>query len=260
MLAAMFCPPLVIPALFVDFFTDVGFQAQKLVSPVAFQIDLKLGTNQMGLGFNIGFGVPKLASPVAPWVEVGATYYWGSYGDYQGWEFRIGSEISLFSGIASVGLTHYWSGETSQTVGHLKLRAPESWGFPIGVDIYNDMWGDGGDRYRTSRVRLNYLEGLFYAENIVFTGDPGLRLKDRNIDREAGPNGTYRKGPYGDPDKYRNGILSIGIGPFSFGRDSENIRAGIQNWIHDLPFIKSARFEYMPNKKSKWYFQFGGGW
>ncbi|GHU73072.1 hypothetical protein FACS189413_17050 [Bacteroidia bacterium] len=76
-------------AVYFLFFTDAGYQLQKYVSPIAIHIDVKFGTHQQGLGFDIGVGVPKLF-PWAPWAEYGATYYWKNYGDYQGWETRQG--------------------------------------------------------------------------------------------------------------------------------------------------------------------------
>jgi len=79
------------------------------------------------------------------------------------------------------------------------------------------MWGDEGDRFRTSRVRLNFAGRLFRAENVIFTGDPGLDEKTRDKNMDKGPYGTYIRGPYGDPDKYRHGVLSIGFGPISIG-------------------------------------------
>jgi len=130
-----------------------------------------------------------------------------------------------------------------------------------GVDIYNDLWGDGGDRFRTSRIRVNY--GFTYVENVLFTGDPGLKEGDRHAItiEKCGSQKTYIKkpgDPYApDPDKYRHGILSFGIGPISFGYDSEKIRYVIQNvLVHNG--TKSRYFKYMKEKKDKWYFQFGG--
>jgi RHS repeat-associated protein len=242
-------------AIYFTFFTDAGYQLQKYVSPVAFQVDFKWGTHQKGLGFNVGVGVPKLI-PYAPWVEYGATYYWKNWGDYQGWETRKGTETTYF-GIWTDGETKYKSGEFSQTVGYKKLGIPGV----VGVDVYNDLWGDGGDRFRTSRVHLNF--GFGYLENVLFTGDPGLYEEDRYDERieKCGPNRTYIKNPNDpyapDPDKYRHGVLSIGIGPISFGYDSENIRYFIQNMVvHNL--TDSRYFRYDKKKKGKWYFQFGG--
>ncbi len=141
--------------------------------------------------------------------------------------------------------------------GYKKIGMPGS----LGVDIYNDLWGDGGDRFRTSRVRLNI--GPLYLENVLFTGDPGLKEEDRFTRRieGCGPNDTYIQNPddpyASDPNKYRHGILSIGLGPFSRGYDSENIRYLFQNLTtHNI--TNSPYFRYEREKKGKHYFQFGG--
>ena len=120
-------------AIYFLFFTDAGYQLQKYVSPVAFHIDVKLGTHQVGIGFDVGFGVPKIF-PYAPWVEYGKTYYWRNYGDYQGWETRRGKETTYF-GLFTTGETKYEAGEFSQTVGYIKIGIPGN----FGLDVYNDM-------------------------------------------------------------------------------------------------------------------------
>lgn len=137
-------------------------------------------------------------------------------------------------------------------MGYKKVGIPGN----LGVDVYNDLWGDGGDRFRTSRVRLNV--GPLYLENVLFTGDPGLDEKDREKRKieNCGPNDTYVKGPYGDPNKYRHGVLSIGLGPVSRGYDSENIRYFFQNMlVHNM--TDSPYFRYERQRKGRHYFQFG---
>ena len=235
-------------------FTDAGYQLQKYISPVAFRVDFRFGTHQTGIGYDAGIGVPKTI-PVAPWKEYGQTYFWKNYGDYRGWETRIGTETT-YLGLYTSGETKYKAGEFSQTVGYKKIGIPGN----MGIDIYNDLWGDGGDRFRTSRVRLNM--GLINAENVLFTGDPGLDAKDRDAIKieECGPKLTYikkRGDPYApDPDKYRHGVLSLGMGPVSFGLDSEKIRYGIQNVIvHNLS--GSRFFRYEKGVKDRRYIQFG---
>jgi RHS repeat-associated protein len=181
---------------------------------------------------------------------------WKYYGDYQGWEKRSGSEKTV-GWFYTTGETKYRAGEFSQTVGYKKVGLPGS----LGADVYNDLWGDRGDRFRTSRVLLN--AGLFNVENILFTGDPGLKDKDRFERKieQCGPNKTYIQNPddpYApNPNKYRHGILSARIGPVSFGLDSEKIRYVIQNMIvHNM--TDSRYFRYERWKKDSIYFQFGG--
>ncbi len=236
------------------FFTDPGYQLQKYYSPIAIHFDVKFGTHERGLGFDVGVGVPKLI-PYASWKEYGATYFWKGYGDYKGWETRKGTETT-YLWLYTSGETKFKSGEFSQTVGYKKIGIPGL----FGVDVYNDMFGDGGDRFRTSRVRLNW--GPFSVENVLFTGDPGLDHVDRETKRieECGSNLTYitnPNNPYADPDKYRNGILSFRAGPIAIGWDSEKIRYLIQNFtVHNL--VSSPYFRYKKEQKDRLYLQFGG--
>lgn len=231
-------------------FTDPGYQIQKYISPVAVKIDIQFGTHQKGLGFDISVGVPKVW-PVAARAEFGSTYYWKNYGDYKGWEQRIGWEASLF-GMLTYSRTKYTAGEFSQTVGRVSYGIPSF----TGVDVSNDLFGDGNDRFRTSHVRFNF--GPVRFGNRLFTGDPGTNEEDII-------NNTYTKGkgPYsGDPNKYRNGILYFGVGPIEMGWDSEGIRNRIQNlWVHDL--INSPHFLDLRGtdlyERDRFFFQFGWG-
>lgn len=246
---------LVAAAVYFTFFTDPGYQLQKYISPVAVKIDIRLGTHQRGIGYDISLGIPK-ALPYAKRWEYGSTYFWKNYGNYKGWEHRKGTETSYIMGMYTESKIKYTAGEFSQTVGRKSVGIPSF----LGVDVSNDLWGDGGDRFRTSHVRINL--GIFRVGNTLFTGDPGL--DDRNVKNING-HPTYVKGPYGeDPDKYRNGILYFGVGPIEIGWDSEAIRNRIQNlWVHQnlnppSPFFRDLRGtdEY---DGDRFYFQFGWG-
>ena len=96
------------------FSTDPGYQLQKYISPVAFKIDIKTGTHQKGLGYDVSIGVPKTFPYAKRW-ERGDTYFWKSYGNYCGWEARTGTETS-YLGIYTKSTTHYKAGEFTQTV------------------------------------------------------------------------------------------------------------------------------------------------
>ncbi len=133
------------------FFTDVGYEIQKYISPIAFKVDLNFGTHQNGIGFDVSVGVPK-SFPYAYRENWGATYFTKSYGDYQGWETRKGWEES-FLGVWHEGQTVYTSGEFSQTTGFISAGIPKLAGFTSS----NDLWGDKGDRYRTAHAEINAL-------------------------------------------------------------------------------------------------------
>ena len=239
--------------------SEGGYEIQKQLSPIAFKIDFRFGTHQRGIGFDISYGIPKSLPYAKRWGQ-GSSYYWKNYGGYRGYEHRKGSEQSVL-GFYHWGKTHYESGEFTQTVGNKSFGTPSI----AGIDISNDLWGDQGDRYRTSYQRINL--GAIRLENAIFTGDPGPSgERFEYTDETLGPYGTYigSENPYYNPDKYRHGVLSIGIGPLNIGADTEGIRNFFQNRVHDMKSVASPRFrdlrgtpEYEAMGGDKFYFQFG---
>lgn len=153
-----------VPVAVALFTTDIGYEIQKYISPIAFKIDIKLGTHQLGLGFDASFGLPKL-SPYAYRADIGATYFWKTYGDYKGWEIRTGYEHSIL-GLYHWGKTNYKAGEFTQTTGFKSLGIPHV----LGGTASNDLWGDEGDRFRTSHQRIDFF-GLSIG-NSIFPGSP----------------------------------------------------------------------------------------
>ena len=250
-----------IPLAAVSLFgTESGYEFKKYISPVAIHVDWGVGTHETKLGFDISVGIPKLMAYSYRW-EYGQTYYWKMTGtDYTGWEKRTGHEESVL-GLYHWGETKYQAGEFSQTVGFIKIGIPSI----AGVDMYNDMWGDGGDRFRTSRTVINF-SPFISIDNILVTGDPGGTSKEIRENHVVDVNNPYAKGKYiklgpddpFDPDKYRAGILAIKIGGImEIGYDSEEIRDQFQNkWIHKgkWPYFSNLRNEF----PDKFYFQIGG--
>jgi RHS repeat-associated protein len=235
-------------------FTKPGYEIQKYFSPIALNIDIRNGRHQKGIGYNVSIGIPKL-SPYSVREEHGSTYYWKSYGDYRGWEHREGKEIS-YCGIFHKGETHYKAGEFTQTVGKRSLGIPSV----LGVDVTNDYFSHDGDRFRTSSQVINL--GPLRIGNLIFTGDPG---PDYETDFFGGDKyGTYVANPYNDPDKYRHGVIYIGLGPINIGWDSEGIRSTVQNTFHDWtgsPHFRDLREVDDEYKKGKFFLQFGWvGW
>jgi hypothetical protein len=250
--------PLLIAGIFLFLIsTDPGYEIQKYLSPFAFKVDYNFGTHENKLGFDISYGAPKIL-PYATRKNYGKTYYWKHISsDYKGWETREGKETSYFW-LYHEGETKYLAGKFSQTVGFRKYGIPSI----LGLDVYNDCWGDKGDRFRTSTIKIN-LGGIGF-ENTLFTGDPGL--EERYINTDVGPNGTYYydpSDPYAtDPNAYRAGVFAIRIGPFSIGLESEKIRAFVQNGYHNLtddPYFEdlSDNPNYPQYHKWRFYFQFG---
>lgn len=232
------------------FCTTPGFEAQKYVSPFALNLDFRFGTHQRSIGFNVSYGVPKTMPYSKRW-DQGSSYYWASYGGYHGYEHRKGSEQSIL-GAYHWGDNGYESGEFTQTVGKRYFGIPSF----FGADVSNDLWGDGGDRFRTSHQRINLFP--FYIGGSVFTGDPGMEDLRTEKEPNAAAGLSYIKGPNGDPDKYRHGVLYFGVGPISIGWDCEAIRHTLQNIIgHNLispetPWFKYKKYQPCPYIQLGW--------
>jgi RHS repeat-associated protein len=246
-------------------FTESGYEVQKYLSPVAVHIDLHFSSEQKGIGADASIGVPKIL-PISYRAHAGATYYWQHYdGSFTGWETRNGGEWTL-GGVINYSGTTFNSGETSQTTNMITFGGPF-----INLKYENDYMfdlqlpgvpnADGGDRYRTSAVRLKY--GPFTLGINLFTGDPGLQgeIRETFYDPDYNYRETYKENQYGDnPDKYRSGVLYVGFGPFKFGKNSENIRHLYQNqFAHDKLMKGESPYFKVLEKKPKWYFYFGTG-
>ena len=97
------------------FFTDMGYEFQKHVSPIAVHIDVHLGKHQKGVGVDVSIGFEK-KFPLAYRFNLGVTYYWGYYDDsYKGWEFRVGGEWTAYGVVGYSGTTFYTKGRQQTT-------------------------------------------------------------------------------------------------------------------------------------------------
>jgi hypothetical protein len=114
-LSAIFCPPLLPVAIYTDFFTDFGYNLQKTVSPIAVKVDLRLGSNQGGIGIDASVGIPQI-SPLSYRAHGGATYFWKNTdlmgNDLSGWETRYGAEWGISGYIFGVPAGYSYSGTT----------------------------------------------------------------------------------------------------------------------------------------------------
>jgi len=247
--------------IYFDFFTETGYDVQKFLSPIAVNIDVRFGTHQRGLGVNTSIGVPQIM-PLNIRVHGGVTYYTKNYGATPGWEKRYGAEVGI-TAFVRVGFTEFDSpGEKfDQRLGHVTIGVPGANVKYANDWMFGSKLGDDGDRHRTAAAKINL--GPFSMQLNLFTGDPGLDENKRGVDvNKGGSNGEgeYIQNEFGDdPDEYRNGVLSFGIGPFSIGYDSENIRNFVQNytvhkWISDSPYFKKT------NKNSSFFFQTNSSW
>lgn len=241
--------------------SETGYDIQKMVSPVAVHIDFTYGTHQKGLGIDVSIGLPQVL-PISYRVNAGATYYWKNDFTGKGWETRKGAEWGFFSGLVILGGTDYDSPgeEFDQTLQYARFGPPglnikyaNDWFFDL--EIPGIPKADGGDRFRTGAGKLQI--GPIHVGFNIFTGDPGLNKEDRDYKYINGVK-TYVETNGNNPNKYRAGLGYVRFGPFSFGRDNENIRSYIQNDI-----IHSRTGDYYFDKLKGWpdrsYFQFGWG-
>jgi RHS repeat-associated protein len=217
---------------------------------------LSLGTDGVGFGFNATLGYQ--AKGFSAGINFGGSYYGSAVGTgASGFEGRFGYGISQQIGnwgYAAIGINNFYSGETSQSTGFIAAGHNKDYNYTFD----NDIFGDGGDRFRTAGNRLRL--GNFEVGLNMFTGDPGLKSEDRVIG-PGGPNGTYEDLAGNSPNKYRFGGFYVGYRSnrntqnfYRVGANSEWIRERVQNyWIH-----KSATHSpYFKNLGGSWKF-YGG--
>ena len=249
--------------------TNEGYEFQKAVSPIALHLDVHLGTHQFGLGYDVSVGMSTL-KPISYRYHYGETYYWKTYGGNSGWEYREGGEWR-FKGLL-VGLPYditysgtKFSGINSQITNSISVnKTPFTrTTYENDTELFVKLPGvpkyDNDDRYRTAAVSIK--RGLFTLQTNLHTGEPGK--KGENIDGDGTKGNPYHF-VGGDIDKQHHGILSLGIGPFRFGWDSEDIRHTFQNRLaHDWFWHYNYGFMYpwvLDNEQDdSFFFYFGSG-
>ena len=97
--------------------------------------------------------------------------------------------------------------------------------------ISNDVFGDGGDGFRTAAGQLswdNYSVGL-----LLHTGDPGAKPRSTREQKAAALGQEYDSDSAIDPS-LRMGALYVGYGIYKVGWNSDRIRHVFQNkGVHD---------------------------
>lgn len=245
--------------------TDFGYEFQQYNQALALHIDLHLSSQQIGLGVDVSFGIPKKYG-ISYRTSLGATYYWRFYDNsYSGFEFRVGGEWRAASCFGFSG-TSFYQGSRKQTTNSIiignywcDLRYENDYMFNIGKYIPLVPAADNGDRYRSAAVRFRL--AVFSVGVNFFTGDPGVDHDDRRTfnDPDAGGRETYTISANGDnPDEYRAGVLYVGFGPFKIGANSEQIRNLFQNrFAHDFLCKKDSPYFKVLDRPGKAYFYFG---
>lgn len=247
--------------------TDFGYEFQKYISPIALHFDIHLSKQQMGVGADVSIGVPK-SFELSYRVHAGATYYWSYYDQsYQGWEYRIGGEWCIL-GVLGFSGTKYYSGDITQTTNSIiigdymtNFTYENDYMFNLGSCIPGIPNSDNGDRYRSAAAR--FMVGPISVGLNLFTGDPGVSHDDRRTYNDPDANGreTYTLNEKGDdPDRYRAGILYVGIGPIRAGVNSERLRHFFQNrFAHDFLCRGDSPYFKVLNRPTQGYFYFGTG-
>lgn len=257
------------PVTWTTFYSQLGFDLQKQLLPVAFHIGLSFGTEQTGIGFDVSVGGSSL-SPMAYRKNYGATYWYSYYDNsYSGWETRNGGEYStVLLGPVTFSGTKISSGDISQYAHRLSVGLPgvnavvENDG--IGAMLLGDInYGNAmaklpglqtgeSDAWRSAAVSIN-LAGLSCGTNL-FTGNPSDGSPPDDRERRADGKEYYNGGT---ADQYRAGVFWVGFGAIRVGVNSEGIRNYWQNEkVHDPAGI--PRFTVL-KRKPELFFYFGSG-
>lgn len=245
--------------------TDLGYEYQKYSKALAIHFDLHLSTQQLGLGVDVSFGIPKKYG-VSYRTNLGVSYYWRFYDDsYSGFEFRLGGEWCAASCIGYSGTTFYQS-TGKQTTNSIILGTywcnfayENDYMFNIGKYVPFVPAADNGDRYRSAAARFRL--AVFSVGVNLFTGDPGVDHEDRRTFKDPDTEGreTYTISANGDnPDEYRAGVFYVGVGPFRIGANSEQVRDFFQNkFAHDFLCRGDSPYFKVLDRIGQTYFYFG---
>lgn len=261
------------------YFTQPGYEIQKVVSPIALHGDIHLSPRNIGVGFDVSVGVPKFY-PLSYRAHYGTTYYWKTISGESVWETRQGGEWSLNVGLGFVYNITYsgttFGGINAQTTNTISLGGPlKKVSYENDTEMFfSNLPGvpgfDGGDRYRTAAVRINS-----WPFQIGMNLHTGMASGAPNEAHPVGGFDNIGSGTKDDPDRFdggtiadknfTSGILYLGFGPIRLGMDSEGIRHIFQNRIaHDKFFISNYGRSYwwvnrIPDKKPQIYWYFGSG-
>ncbi|MFW5762498.1 MAG: RHS repeat domain-containing protein, partial [Cyclobacteriaceae bacterium] len=238
-------------------FTDVGYNVQKYMSPVAVNFDVNPGNDRQFIRVNTSVGVPQ-AILLSYRVHAGASYYFEDYdGSYKGWETRWGGEYAVNLGKTQImySSTKYNRRGTKfdQTRDVYKIGNPFRY-----LEVENDCdlrpfnlpflpEKDMSDKHLTHQMKYNVF-GSEVGLNL-FTGEP-----DPNVTYFEGGKEYYGEGGITNPNEYRAGILYMKFGGVKLGINDELIRDKTQNPFHDK--IGTPRFEVL-EKKTRFYWEIG---
>lgn len=255
-------PIAIAAALYTLFFTDLGYNVQKFVSPAAVHLNIGTGSDQRLIGYEVSLGVPKMI-PLSYRYIYGETYSAKSFDNINNGKMTIEGGEWTFLGIFSYGGTTYKSGITSQTTNTATIGIPA---FNLRYeDDHNALkdrdglkwlsslpWIPEGesDKFRTSAGQINI--GLHSIGYNLLTGESDGTT-------HVGEDGyTYR----GEKNVHRLGLVYIGYGPFKIGYNSERyVRSALQNDLIHKPlglFLWDVLSDEYPDR-FYWYIGSTGG-
>lgn len=258
--------------------SDAGYELQKIISPIAIHIDIRLGlgSGQTGFGYDISYGVPKLFPFSVRW-HFGHTYFFRTYGGRSGWETRVGGEWAFSLYAFKIPVSFTYSGTTFSGVGYPREQTTNT--ITVGNPFFNVSYEndtefgninflpevvpeyDGGDAYRTAAIRVKV--GPYSLGTIMHTGEPEINPNTgwyQTGTDQFGANAVIG-GSVGDPNE-SYGILFVGFGPARIGIDAEGIRHLFQNRMAHDHFFKVGHGQFYPHytrldRRPRFYFQFG---
>ncbi len=249
------------------FFTDPGYEIQKFFLPVAFKVNIQIGSNRSSIGFDTSVGKAQMFEGYRN--EYGKSYVFKDINGYKGGETRKGKEFSsgykngYFMKFQHMSYdregTKYDQHRDKITAGLIPGLLTAEFENDIGMENYfkkhYNMTGmpehEDSVKYLTAQVRLNFF-GL-QTGLILFTGSSEGAIKDKINGREyfvPDPNNPLAT----DVDDYRAGILYIGLGPLKFGINSDKIRNATQNFLHRV--MGWTEFRMIPGP-AKPFWEFG---
>lgn len=254
-----------------DFFlSDKIYEFQKFISPIAYKVNVGIGSEGFHRGIESSLGLPK-SLPFSYRFHSGISFYSGAYdGGACGTVRTSGREVTYF-GLLNLSSTTYTSQSsdgtnTSQTTGTIALGNPFNnikYENDYQPDLLNKLaigfdLNDGGDRYRSAALQIN--SGPLSIGFNLFTGDPGLRSKDRDSQPGTGIHAGKDVYSGGNANDYRSGIAYFGFGSFRIGTNNEKNRHIIQNrFAHDFLQGGKAKHFQVLNRKNKFHWYFGSG-
>jgi hypothetical protein len=193
---------------------------------VGFSINTKYGS--IGASYGVGYGSNKITG------KTGVTQRLG-YGVAVG-----GRDFNL-----QIGSSNFYGGGISQQTGYLGVGG-NNWSVMYENDYMFDIGNsDGGDRFRTTGVRLRY--GDFSLGLNMFTGEPATDENGNRMSKELKP-GQFQYIEAGE--KYRAGILYAGYGNYRVGLNGEPIRNFFQNHLVHKDGYKYPIFEVLGSRLS----------